>query len=203
DGIKALLAGVPDIRIIGEANSGEELLETIKIKQPDIILMDISLPDISGIDLTRMLSQSHPEIRVLILSMYTNEDFVFNAMKAGASGYLPKNTSRQELLDAIYAIRGGLEFFSDSISKVILKSFLRQATQSEGENGDSPQSLTTREQEILKLFAEGYNNKEISTRLSISIRTVESHKNHIVKKLGLKSTVEMVKFAIKNKIVEL
>ncbi|MFH1937305.1 MAG: response regulator transcription factor, partial [Bacteroidota bacterium] len=84
DGIKALLAGITDIQIIGEANSGDELLETIKLKQPDIILMDISLPDISGIDLTRMLSQSYPEIRVLILSMYTHEDFVFNAMKAGA-----------------------------------------------------------------------------------------------------------------------
>ncbi len=203
DGIKALLAGIADIRIIGEANNGNELLEAIKSQQPDIILMDISLPDISGIDLTRMLSQSHPDIRVLILSMYTNEDFVFNAMKAGARGYLPKNTSRQELLDAIYAIQDGHEFFSDSISKVILKRFLRQATQPDTDSDESAQPLTNREQEILKLFAEGYNNKEISIRLDISIRTVESHKNHIVKKLGLKSTVEMVKFAIKNKIVEL
>lgn len=203
DGIKALLAGVAEIKIIGEANNGDELMEAIKYRQPAIILMDISLPDISGIDLTRQLSQSYPNIRVLILSMYTNEDFVFNAMKAGARGYLPKNTSRQELLDAIFAIHDGHEFFSESISKIILKSFLRQATQSEGGSEDSPQSLTSREQEILKLFAEGQNNKEISQKLSISIRTVESHKNHIVKKLGLKSTVEMVKFAIKNKIVEL
>ncbi|MFH1936517.1 MAG: response regulator transcription factor, partial [Bacteroidota bacterium] len=112
-------------------------------------------------------------------------------------------TARQERLDAIYAIHDGLEFFSDSISKVILRSFLRQATQVEQGTEDNPQSLTNRQQEILKLFAEGYNNKEISARLAISIRTVESHKNHIVKKLGLKSTVEMVKFAIKNKIVEL
>lgn len=203
DGIKALLAGIPDIRIIGEANNGSELLESIKRQSPHVILMDISLPDISGIDLTRMLSQSNPEIRVLILSMYTNEDFVFNAMKAGAKGYLPKNTSRKELLDAIYAIQDGHEFFSDSISKVILKRFLRQATQPETDTDENPQPLTQREQEILKLFAEGHNNKEIGTRLGISIRTVESHKNHIVKKLGLKSTVEMVKFAIKNKIVEL
>lgn len=203
DGIKALLAGISEIRIIGEANNGNELLESIKSQQPDIILMDISLPDISGIDLTRMLSQSHPEVKVLILSMYTNEDFVFNAMKAGARGYLPKNTSRQELLDAIFAIQDGHEFFSDSISKVILKRFLRQATQPDADQDDSTQPLTTREQEILKLFAEGFNNKEISNKLNISIRTVESHKNHIVKKLGLKSTVEMVKFAIKNKIVEL
>jgi len=203
DGIKALLAGIPDIMIIGEASSGMELQEAIGLQQPDIILMDISLPDQSGIDLTRSLAQRYPEIKVLILSMYTNEDFVFNAIKAGARGYLPKNTSRQELLDAIYAIREGEEFFSDSISKVILKRFLRQATQPEDDTEENSQPLTGRELEILKLFAEGYNNKEISTRLKISIRTVESHKNHIVNKLGLKSTVEMVKFAIKNKIVEL
>src|SRR5665648_50964 len=129
DGIKALLAGIADIRIIGEATNGNELLEAIKSQQPDIILMDISLPDISGIELTRILSREHPDLRVLILSMYTNEDFVFNAMKAGARGYLPKNISRKELLDAIYAIQAGHEFFSDSISKVILKRFLRQATQ--------------------------------------------------------------------------
>lgn len=203
DGIKALLAGIPDIQIIGEASSGIELQEAIGRQQPDIILMDISLPDISGIDLTRILGQHYPGIKVLILSMYTNEDFVFNAMKAGARGYLPKNTSRKELLDAVYAIQDGQEFFSDSISKVILKRFLRQATQPEAETEESSQPLTGRELEILKLFAEEYNNKEISTRLEISIRTVESHKNHIVNKLGLKSTVEMVKFAIKNKIVEL
>lgn len=203
DGIKALLAGIPDIRISGEANSGAELLKAIEESSPSIILMDISLPDMSGIELTRLLSKSHPGIRILILSMYTNEDFVFNAMKAGARGYLPKNTSRSELLDAIYTIKDGHEFFSESISKVILKSFLRQATQPEGSAEGDHRLLTNREQEILKLFAEGFNNKEISHRLKISIRTVESHKSHIIKKLGLKSTVEMVKFAIRNKIVEL
>jgi len=203
DGIKALLTGAGNIDIIGEATNGKELLEKIKEVQPDIILMDISLPDISGIELTRTLSRQYPMVRILILSMYTNEDFVFNAIKAGAKGYLPKNTSRQELLDAIGAIFDGQEFFSDSISKVILKSYLRQATQPESTAEKQEQPLTKRELEILKLFAEGLNNKEISTKLDISIRTVESHKNHIINKLGLKSTVEMVKFAIRNKIVEL
>jgi len=203
DGIKALLTGAGSIDIIGEATNGTELLEKIRKVQPDIILMDISLPDISGIELTKTLNREFPSVRILILSMYTNEDFVFNAIKAGAKGYLPKNTSRRELLDAIGAIYDGQEFFSDSISKVILKSFLRQATQPESASEKRQQPLTKREQEILKLFAEGLNNKEISTKLNISIRTVESHKNHIINKLGLKSTVEMVKFAIRNKIVEL
>jgi DNA-binding NarL/FixJ family response regulator len=203
DGIQALLAGIPDIQITGEANTGEELMKKLRDSHPDVILMDISLPDISGIELTRILAKERPEIRVLILSMYTSEDFVFNAMKAGARGYLPKNTSRQEILDAIHAVHRGYEFFSDTISKVILKSFVRQATRPESASGNIVNALTPREREILKLFAEGFNNLEISERLHISIRTVESHKNHIVKKLGLKSTVEMVKFAIKHKIVEI
>lgn len=203
DGIKALLTGLTDIVIIGEANSGHELMDQIGHATPDIILMDISLPDISGIDLTRQLSREHPGVKILILSMYTNEDFIFNALKAGAMGYLPKNTSRQELLDAIYALNNGQEFLGSSISKVILKSYIRHAT----EEDKSPESIQTplsgREIEILRLYAEGLNNKEISEKLSISIRTVESHKNHIVRKLGLKSTVDMVKFAIRNKIIEL
>jgi len=203
DGIKALLTGLTDIVIIGEANSGHELMDEIGHATPDIILMDISLPDISGIDLTRQLSREHPGVKILILSMYTNEDFIFNALKAGAMGYLPKNTSRQELLDAIYALNNGQEFLGSSISKVILKSYIRHAT----EEDKSPESIQTplsgREIEILRLYAEGLNNKEISEKLSISIRTVESHKNHIVRKLGLKSTVDMVKFAIRNKIIEL
>jgi len=203
DGIKALLSGVNDISIIGEATNGNELLEKIPLARPDVILMDISLPDVSGIELTRIISKKHPASKILILSMYTNEDFVFNAMKAGARGYLPKNTSRQEILDAIYTIHAGQEFFGESISQVILKSFLRKVTEPETNTGEGTQPLTSRELEILKLFAEGFNNKEISNKLDISIRTVESHKNHIVKKLGLKSTVEMVKFAIRNKIVEL
>jgi DNA-binding NarL/FixJ family response regulator len=203
DGIKALLTGLTDIVIIGEANSGRELMDQIGHTTPDIILMDISLPDISGIDLTKQLHRDYPRVKILILSMYTDEDFIFNSLKAGAMGYLPKNTSRQELLDAIYALHNGQEFLGNSISKVILKSYMRHATEPDKSPESLQMVLSGREIEILKLYAEGLNNKEISEKLSISIRTVESHKNHIVRKLGLKSTVDMVKFAIRNKIIEL
>jgi DNA-binding NarL/FixJ family response regulator len=203
DGIKALLTGIDDIVIVGEANSGHELLEKISHADPDIILMDISLPDHSGIELTRMLAADQPHCRVLILSMYTNEDFIFNALKAGARGYLPKNTSRHELLDAIYTIHSGQEYLGSSISRIILKSYVRQAAEKEKDTEDLQLLLSSREIEVLKLFSEGMNNKEIGEKLGISIRTVESHKNHIVRKLGLKSTVEMVKVAIRNKIIEL
>lgn len=203
DGLKALLASIPDIAIIGEAANGKSLFEKLRIVQPDIIVLDISLPDISGIEITKRLRHDYPQIKVLILSMYTHEDFVTGAIRSGARGYLPKNTSRDELVKAIYAIYRGEEFFGETISKILLKSFIRTAAEHIEQEEKPAFSLSTREQEILKLFAEGFNNKEIGMKLNISVRTVETHKNHIMKKLGIKSPVEMVKFAIRNKIINL
>ncbi len=203
DGIKALLMSSQDISILGEASTGKECFEKIANEQPDILILDISLPDTTGIEITRRVSDQYPEIKILILSMYTHEDFIFNAVKAGARGYLPKNTSREELLEAIHAIYEGEEFFSDSIARVLLKSYVRKAKEDVGGSTVGPVSLTSREIEILKLFAEGFINKEISAKLDISIRTVETHKNHIMKKLELKTTVELIKYAIRNKIVEI
>ncbi|MCX6304771.1 MAG: response regulator transcription factor [Bacteroidetes bacterium] len=203
DGIKALLISAEDLIILGEASSGKECFEKIALEPPDILILDISLPDTNGIEITKRITNEYPETRVLILSMYTNEDFIFNSVKAGARGYLPKNTSREELLSAIHAIYNGEEFFSDSISRIMLKSYVRKAKEDDLAPQRGPIPLTTREIEILKLFAEGFINKEISDKLDISIRTVETHKNHIMKKLELKSTVELIKYAIRNKIVEI
>jgi DNA-binding NarL/FixJ family response regulator len=203
DGMKALLSGIPTIEITGEASDGKEMFELLKERQPEVIIMDISLPEISGIELTRMLSQQYPSIRVLVLSMYNDEEFIFNSIKAGAKGFLPKNTSREELVEAIQAIHNGDEFFSESISKIILRSYIRKATVDEEPADKNREALTPREIEILKLFVEGHINKEIGEMLDISIRTVETHKNHIMKKLALRSTVEMVKYAIRNKIVDI
>ncbi|MEI7499350.1 MAG: response regulator transcription factor [Bacteroidota bacterium] len=203
DGIKSLLMSSENIIILGEASTGKECFEKIAIEPPDILILDISLPDTSGIEITKRITADYPKIRVLILSMYTNEDFIFNSVKAGAKGYLPKNTSREELLSAIVAIYEGEEFFADSISRIMLKSYVRKAKKEDIASQGDPIPLTPREIEILKLFAEGSINKEISDKLDISIRTVETHKNHIMKKLELKSTVELIKYAIRNKIVEI
>jgi DNA-binding NarL/FixJ family response regulator len=203
DGIKALLMSSNDISILGEASTGKECFEKIAIEPPDILILDISLPDTSGIEITKQITAEYPKTRVLILSMHTNEDFIFNSVKAGAKGYLPKNTSREELLSAIHSIYEGDEFFADSISRIMLKSYVRKAKEDDMAILGSNIPLTTREIEILKLFAEGFINKEISDQLDISIRTVETHKNHIMKKLELKSTVELIKYAIRNKIVEI
>jgi DNA-binding NarL/FixJ family response regulator len=135
--------------------------------------------------------------------MYTNEEFIFNAIKAGAKGYLPKNTTRQELLSAIEAVSQGQEYFSETVSEIMLKSYVRIAKDDEKFFDKKDASLTIREIEILKLFANGLSNQEIADKLFISIRTVESHKNHIMQKLDLKTSVDMVKYALRNKIAEL
>ncbi len=202
DGIKALIAGQEDIIIIGEASSGRDLLSLLKSGQPEIILLDISLPDYSGIELCEIIKRDYSNIQVLFLSMYTSEEYIFNAIKAGAQGYLPKNISQSELLLAIRTVSQGNEYFSDSISNVILKSYIKKAKDKESENLNPENSLSKREIEILKLFAEGNSNPQIAGKLFISTRTVESHKNHIMQKLSLKSTVDLVKFAIKHQIIE-
>lgn len=202
DGIKALIAGQEDIIIIGEASSGRDLLSLLKAGQPEIILLDISLPDYSGIELCEIIKRDYSNIQVLFLSMYTSEEYIFNAIKAGAQGYLPKNISQSELLLAIRTVSQGNEYFSDSISNVILKSYIKKAKDKEPENLNPENSLSKREIEILKLFAEGNSNPQIAGKLFISTRTVESHKNHIMQKLSLKSTVDLVKFAIKHQIIE-
>ena len=203
DGIKSLLTGSSNIEIIGEASDGAELLEKLKILYPDIIVLDISLPKTSGIELTKIITADYPEIKVLILSMYTNEDFIFNSIKAGAKGYLPKNTTRKELLEAIHQIYNGNEFFSETISAIILKSYIKKAKSDDDIATKKEVSLTGREIEILKLVVEGVTNTDIANKLFISIRTVESHKNHIMQKLELNTPVDLVKFAIKNKIIEI
>lgn len=203
DGIKSLLGSTEDLVIVGEAADSEELFQKLEHIQVDLLILDISLPGISGIEVTKLICEKYPQIKVMILSMYNSEDFIFNSLKAGAKGYLPKNTTRNELLEAIYAIHSGEEFFGEDVSRIMLKSFVKRATDEEKTTDKQGESLTIREIEILKLYVDGFINKEISDKLGISIRTVETHKNHIMRKLGLRSTVEMVKFAIKNKIAEI
>jgi DNA-binding NarL/FixJ family response regulator len=200
-GIANLLEGESGFEIIGEAAEAKELFELLKISQPDIAILDIALPGMSGIEITKKLHNDFPGIRILILSMHTSEEFIFNAINSGARGYLPKNTSRKELIEAIYAIHRGEEYFAESISNVILKSYIKKAKSDTPDAENKESLLSKREIEVLRLFAEGSTNQEIADKLFISIRTVESHKNHIMARLELKTTVDLVKFAIRNNIV--
>lgn len=203
DGIKSLLSDSPSIKIIGEAQNAYEFFNILKIQIPDIVLLDISLPSMSGIEVSKILSTDFPQIKILMLSMYTSEDFIFNALKSGIHGYLPKNTTRDELLLAINEIYLGSEYFSKSISNTILKSYVKSAKHGNKISENKLSNLTNREREILQYIVEGIHNPNIAEKLNISIRTVETHKTSIMRKLDLTSTVDLVKFAIKNKIIEI
>jgi len=202
-GIANLLLNEEGFEIIGEASDAEGFFELLHELQPDVVLLDIALQGLSGIDITKKLHSKYPSIRIVILSMHTSEEFIFNAINAGARAYIPKNTSRKELIDAIFAVHRGEEYFADSISNVILKSYIKKAKTDITALDENENLLSKREIEVLRLFGEGMTNQEIADKLFISIRTVESHKNHIMARLELKTTVDLLKFAIKNNIVML
>lgn len=203
DGIKSLIEGVEHIDVVIEASNSDELLAKLEEVEPQIAIVDISLPGLSGIEITKTLGSRYPNIKVIILSMHTTQEFIFNAIKAGAKGYLPKNITQIELVDAIDGVNAGNEYFSKEISEIILKNYLKQIKNPDRVDEYQEQKLTSRESEILKLVAEGYSNQLIADKLCISVRTVESHKNHIMQKLELSSTVELVKYALKNKIIDI
>lgn len=202
DGIRALLAGCDSIQILAEASSVGELMDELETITPAVIVLDISLPDMSGIEAIGLIAVRSPSSKVLMLSMYTGEEFVISAIRAGAHGYLPKNTTRIELIDAIHKLSLGEEYFGDAVSGVLRKALMRKIEDSEL-SLNATASLSSREVEVLKLFCEGMSNQEIADKLFISVRTVESHKTHIMQKLGIKNNVEMIKYAIKNKIIDI
>lgn len=203
DGLKKILAEEKDFDIIASLNDGLEVLSFLKKNKVDIVVADLSMPDMSGIELTEKITTDFPDVKVLILSMYTNEDYIFNAIKAGAKGYLPKHDSTSEvLIQAIYTVAGGEEFYSPSISKIVLKRYIENAKNSGFSDISKKIQLTLREKQILKLYVEGHTNNEIAHTLNISTHTVKTHKNNIMLKYNFKSTVEMIKFALRNKIVE-
>jgi two-component system response regulator NreC len=200
DGIKALLAGVDDIEIIAEAGSAEEFLQKHSQCRADVALIDISLPGMSGIRLTEHLSGTDSALKILILSMHLNEEYISSALKAGALGYLAKNTTRDELISAIKMVADGKRYLGKDVLELISSGYFQRVTSG---MEDITETLSRRETEILKLTAEGYGNKEISDILFISIRTVESHKTHIMQKLDLKSAVEMTRYAIKKGLINI
>ncbi len=199
DGVKSVLADEENIEIIGEVGAAKDLYDLLKSNTPDLIITDISMPDISGIEIAHYVSENYPEIKILILSMHSNEEFISKALSVGANGYLPKDTSMSELLEAIHVIYKGDNYFNKNISDTILKSIINKSKQENAEQN----ALTKREKEVIKLVVDGLTNKEIADKLFISIRTVDSHKNNIMQKLNLKSSVELVKYAIKNNLAKL
>lgn len=203
DGIRSLLTNLPNIEVVAESDCAKTMLSQIEGAKPDILLVDISLPEMSGIELAKVVTTSYPGTKVIILSMHTEQEYIFNSLRNGAKGYLHKSISREELVEAIEQVYGGSEYFSKEVSGIILKSYLRQIKNPERVEEYEDKKLTPREMEILRMVAQGYSNQLIADKLFISVRTVESHKNHIMQKLELTTTVDLVKYAIKNGIIDL
>lgn len=200
DGIRMLLESSENNKIIGEYDSFTQFTDSQSKRIPDVYILDISMPDINGIEASRIIKTENPNAKIIILSMYNNEEFVLKAISAGANAYLPKNISKRELLNAVEKVANGEEYFAEDIQKIIIRSMMQKSN-----SIDVPKlnTLSKREVELLKLIVEGKTNKEIADELFISVRTVESHKNHIMVKLELKNQVELIKFAIKEGITAL
>lgn len=200
EGLSAIFLMTDNINVLEEASNYDELQVKLNKKIPDVIIMDIELPGKSGIEITEIITEKYPSIKVLVLSSYIDFDTIQDAIKKGAKGFLPKDSSSDELINAIYALYNNDEYFGEQISKVIMKNYLKDINKPTTRSVDE---ISEREKEIVILFAEGLSYKQIADRLFISPKTVDTHKRNIQEKLNLKTTVDLVKYAIKNKLVEL
>ena len=204
DGIVSLFSDQDEISISDVASNCEEALNKLQFSSFDVMLLDISMPGKSGIEVIAEAKAILPEIKILILSMHTGEDYIFKALRAGALGFLAKqNTTKPELIKAIKAISEGKEYFNESIVLIMQQHYVNSARNIDDEAKSNYNLLSNREKEILKLVLEGLSNNELAKKLFVHIRTVETHKTNIMQKLGLKNSVELVKFAIKNDLFEI
>ncbi len=192
-GLRAILNAEADIEVVGEAGDGKEAVAKAEKLRPDVALMDISMPVMDGLEATRRIQQSCPEVKVLVLTVHDNEEYLFQVLKAGGSGYVVKKAADTELISAIRAVHRGEAFLSPMATKMVIGGYL-QAVGQERTKQDYA-NLTSREEEVLKLITEGYTNQEIADRLIISIKTVESHRAHILDKLELHTRADLVKYA--------
>ena len=201
-GLCALLQGEPDIEVVGEAENGREALRIVERLLPDVVVMDIAMPGLNGLETTRQLKKKFPNMKILILTMHDNEEYIFETLRAGASGYLIKRSAPNELISAIQSVYRNESFLSPAISKKVIDGFVQSGGSAMREDADAAR-LTTREREILRLIAEGNSLREISRLLHISIKTVESHKAHIMEKLSLRSIAELTQYAIRKGLIRL
>jgi DNA-binding NarL/FixJ family response regulator len=197
EGIVNLLSASPQIEVVAQAENGQEAIEKAKKLKPDIVIMDIGMPILNGVDATRILYEELAETRVMMLSMHSDKFYVKKALEAGAYGYLFKNCTYDQLIEAVNSVSRGKKYLSDKITEVLIEDYL---SKDEDVSRDE-QRLSERESEILKLMADGKSAKEISELLFISVKTVGTHKQHIMEKLNLKTTADIIKYAIKKGII--
>lgn len=202
-GLRMLFRSNAEFSVIAEAENGEEALEKIALHKPDIVILDISMPKINGIEATRVIRERHPSTKVLILTIYESEEYVNQMVLAGASGYVLKDAGKKELFAAVRAIAAGERFFSPGISKLMIDEFIRQAQSKHHRKPDSKPVLTSRETEILSYIARGLTNSQIAKKLFLSIRTIDTHRNNLMQKLNIHDTAGLVRYAIESGLLPL
>ncbi len=201
EGMTSLLLGDDAIEVVGDAESGEDLLNVLEKKMPDVILMDIIMGGMTGIEATRWIKEQDQNVRVILVSMEVKKEFLSAGIQCGINGYIPKDSDKETMITAIRTVYGGDRYFTDAITKLVFEDFYVHEKLKNPETTRLPNDLTKREYEVLGLVAMGKGNKEIAELLFISVKTVETHKGHILEKLGLRNSAELIKYAIKNNIV--
>lgn len=200
DGIRALLEDEPDMLVVGEAEDGRTAVKLACQLQPDVVLMDIAMPLLNGLEATRQIMQECPQVKVLILTMHENEEYIRQVLASGAMGYILKDAAARELLDAIHAVCHGEPVLSPAITRLVIENYLRWG---DLQQEDSSDKLSPREREVLQLIAEGYSSKQIAEILSISIKTVQAHRTNLMSKLDLHDRADLIKYAIQRKIIDI
>lgn len=199
EGVRALLERQPSISVVGEAGDGREALKRIEETSPDLVIMDIVIPGLNGIEVTRQIRKTQPDVKVLVLSMYDDQEYAYEVLRAGASGYIQKDTVGQELINAIEVVSRGGTFLCPSIAGKVVEHYVRRA---DGVPSAPPGELTPREREVLQLVVEGNSNAQVGTRLGISPKTVEAHRSRITSKLAIRDLPGLVKYAIRKGLIK-
>ncbi len=197
-GIMSVLSQQADLEVVGEAGDGQEGLRKAKELKPDLVLMDIDMPRLNGLTATEILHRENPGIKVLVLSMHSQADFVMRILQSGARGYVLKAASAEELIKAIHSIQSGETFFSPEVARAALNQYVRG-----GSEGTEVNPISNREREVLIAIAEGLSNKEIASRLGVGVRTVETHRERIMRKLNIHSVAGLTRFAIQKGLIAL
>jgi DNA-binding NarL/FixJ family response regulator len=198
-GIRLMLERDGDLSVVGEASDGREAVALTKSLKPDVVIMDIGMANLNGIEAARQMTQERPELGVMILSMHSDESYVLRALRAGARGYLLKDSAEPDLIKAVHVVAGGKSFFSPAVSKVLLDDYVRKLKRSGTD--DAYDLLTPRERELLQLIAEGKSNKDIANLLNLSVYTVESHRSNLMEKLNLRGLPELILYAVRKGII--
>ena len=198
-GLRLLLERQPDFQVVGEAADGRETVEICDAQKPDVLVLDIAMPNLNGIEAARQVAAKLPQTAIVILSMHADESYVLRALKAGARGYLLKDSAEADLINAIRSVKEGKAFLSPAISKMLVDDYVRRLEQRGVE--DSYELLTTREREVLQLLAEGKSNKEVANMLNLSLYTVETHRGNILQKLNLHSVPELILYAVRKGVI--